>query len=133
MFVASAGRDIIDQIKFCADQGFTALEYNGLPGETPEMQTKIGETLAALEMQMGVFVAYASFDRPTFACPADDTTTEIIKAMNDAVEISQRVGAKWFTVVPGSIDQQYSDQQHSGASGTSTAARDWPKGSKPPT
>ncbi len=107
MFTASAGSDIIDQIKFCADQGFTALEYNGMPSETPEMQTKIGETLASLDMQMGVFVAYGSFDQPTFARPSDSSTEQIMRSMNDAVEISKRVGAKWFTVVPGSVDQQH--------------------------
>ena len=29
--------------------------------------------------------------------------------MRNAVTIAKRVGAKWFTVVPGSVDQQYSD------------------------
>ncbi len=56
MFKNSAGEDLIDQIKFMADQGFTAFEDNGMMGRTPEMQTKIGETLAKLDMTMGVFV-----------------------------------------------------------------------------
>jgi hydroxypyruvate isomerase len=107
MFKQSAGPDVIDQIKFCADQGFTAFEYNGLPTETPDMQEKIGKTLESLDMQMGVFVAYGSFDRPTFARPQEDTTAEILAAMREAVTIAKRVGAKWFTVVPGSVDQQY--------------------------
>jgi hydroxypyruvate isomerase len=110
MFKHSAGPDVMDQIKFCADQGFTALEYNGLPKETPEMQEKIGKTLDQLGMQMGVFVAYGSFDRPTFARPADDTTAEILTAIREAVTIAKRVNAKWFTVVPGSVDQQYDGQ-----------------------
>jgi len=107
MFRQLAGSDIIEQIKFCADQGFTAFEYNGLPNETPQMQEKIGQTLDSLDMQMGVFVAYGSFDRPTFARPQEDTTAEILQAMRDAVEIAKRVNAKWCTVVPGSVDQQY--------------------------
>ncbi|TWU60706.1 Hydroxypyruvate isomerase [Rubripirellula tenax] len=111
MFKVLAGNDVIDQIKFCADQGFTALEYNGLLTETPEMQTKIGETLAKLNMHMGVFVAYANFDKPTFTRPDDASTAEIMKAMNDAVEVAKRVGATWFTVVPGSIDQQHVDDK----------------------
>jgi hydroxypyruvate isomerase len=111
MFKHSAGDDVIDQIKFCADQGFTAFEYNGLPDETPEMQEQIGKTLASLGMQMGVFVAYGSFDRPTFTRPQEDTTAEILEAMRQAVSIAQRVGAKWFTVVPGSVDQQHAGQQ----------------------
>ena len=66
-FKASAGDDVIDQIKFAADQGFTGWEDNGLPERPPEMQEKIGKTLNDLGMKMGVFVAYASFDEPVFA------------------------------------------------------------------
>lgn len=111
MFKKSAGEDVLDQIKFCADQGFTAFEYNGLPKETPSMQEEIGKTLRDLNMQMGVFVAYGSFDRPTFARPAEDTTAEILTKMKEAVEVAQRVGAEWCTVVPGSVDQQHNDQE----------------------
>ncbi len=111
MFKQLAGDDVIDQIKFCADQGFTAFEYNGLPNETPEMQEKIGKTLQSLEMQMGVFVAYGSFDRPTFANPQEETTAEILTKMREAVEVAKRVNAKWCTVVPGSVDQQHSESE----------------------
>ena len=109
MFKASAGNDVIDQIKFAAAQGFTAFEFNGLPKETPDMQEKVGQTLRDLGMQMGVFVAYGSFDKPTFAKPDEASTAEIMQAMHDAVEIAKRVNAKWCTVVPGSVDQQSPD------------------------
>src|SRR5690606_27692883 len=56
MFKSHAGDDLIDQLNFMADTGFTALEDNGMMGRTPEMQTKIGETLAKRGMDMGVFV-----------------------------------------------------------------------------
>ncbi|MEL7496283.1 MAG: TIM barrel protein [Planctomycetota bacterium] len=105
-FKAMGGKDVIDQIKFCHDQGFTALEYNGLGKETVEMQTKIGKTLAELKLTMGVFVGYANFIEPTFADPQKDLTQAILESMKQAVEIAARVNAKWFTVVPGSIDQQ---------------------------
>lgn len=111
MFKESAGSDVIDQIKYCADQGFTAFEHNGLPSETPQMQEKIGSTLQSLNMQMGVFVAYGSFDRPTFAKPQNDTTAEILGKMREAVDIARRVNAKWCTVVPGSVDQQHSESE----------------------
>jgi hydroxypyruvate isomerase len=107
MFKQSAGGDVLDQIRFCADAGFTAFEYNGLPNETPDMQEKIGKLLDELDMQMGVFVAYASFDKPTFARPDEASTAEILQSMKDAVDIARRVGATWFTVVPGSVDQQH--------------------------
>lgn len=75
------------------------------------MQEEIGQTLDALNMQMGVFVAYGSFDRPTFARPEEATSAEIMTAMKDAVTVAKRVNAKWFTVVPGSVDQQHNNQQ----------------------
>lgn len=100
----SAGGDVIDEIKYCHDQGFTAFEYNGLPRESPEMQQKIGDTLEQLEMTMGVFVAYANFVEPTFARQGGKQE-EIVATMKKSVETAKRCNAKWMTVVPGSIDQ----------------------------
>ena len=34
-FKAHAGPDILDQIRFAHDQGFTAWEHNGMPKEEP--------------------------------------------------------------------------------------------------
>ena len=56
MFKNHAGNDEIDQLKFMYDMGFRSLEDNGLMGRTPELQNKIGETMAKLGMTMGVFV-----------------------------------------------------------------------------
>ena len=106
MFKKSAGDDVIDQIKFAADEGFTAWEDNGVASRSVEEQEKIGKTLDQLGMQMGVFVAYASFDEPSFTKPKQETTDEILRKMRNSVEVAARVNAKWFTVVPGSIDQQ---------------------------
>ncbi len=106
MFRASAGPDILDQIKFASARGFTAWEDNGLPGRPPELQEKIGQTLADCGMLMGVFVAYGSFDEPTFAVPNKAKQEEVLGRIQAGVEIAKRVGAKWMTVVPGSVDQQ---------------------------
>ena len=109
MFKASAGADVLDQIRFAADEGFTAWEDNGMPGRPAAEQERIGDLLEKLGMQMGVFVAYGSFDRPTFARPTDSDTAEIKRKLTDAVEIAKRCRAKWCTVVPGSVDQQHPD------------------------
>jgi hydroxypyruvate isomerase len=111
MFKASAGDQVIDQIKFAADQGFTGWEDNGLPGQPPAMQEKIGQTLSDLGMKMGVFVAYANFDEPVFATNDKAKHEEVLKKIRDAVNIAKRVGTQWFTVVPGSVDQQASSDQ----------------------
>lgn len=110
MFKASAGEDIIEQIKFAADQGFTAWEDNGLAKRPVELQAQIGQTLESLGMKMGVFVAYVSFDRPTFVRPDPESTEEILAQIRSAVEVAKRVNASHVTVVPGSVDQQYADQ-----------------------
>jgi hydroxypyruvate isomerase len=107
MFRAHAGPDLIEQIRFAAAQGFTAWEDNGLPGRTPQEQEKIGQTLADLGMKMGVFVAYGSFDEPIFVRADHPKREEFLERLKASVEIAKRVGAKWFTVVPGSVDGQH--------------------------
>ena len=104
-FRASFGSRILDEIRYCHDQGFTAIEFNGLPKQPVEMQEKIGKLLSELGMTMGVFVAYANFVEPTFANGSAEKKSEIIAAMKSSVDVAKRVNAKWMTVVPGSIDQ----------------------------
>ncbi len=110
MFRHSAGDDVLDQIKFSADQGFTAWEDNGLGKYSPDLQEQVGATLDRLGMTMGVFVAYGSFDRPTFAVKDEPTWEGVLAEIRKAVEVAKRVNAKWFTVVPGSVDQQVADE-----------------------
>ena len=109
MFKEHAGENALDQIKFAADQGFTAWEDNSLPSQSPEMQEKIGATLREYGMKMGVFVAYANFDAPTFARKHKATEDDVLAKIKAAVDIAKRVGAQWMTVVPGTIDQQVKD------------------------
>lgn len=104
-----AGADVLDQIRFAADQGFTAWEHNPLMKETPQTQEKIGQLLAEKKMQMGVFIAYSNFDRPVFTRQADAHQEEVLSAIKEAVEVAKRVNARWMTIVPGSIDQQNHD------------------------
>ena len=113
-FQATVGKDVIDQINYCNEKGFTAIEYNGIKKETPEKQTEIGETLAKHNMQMGVFVAYANFAKPTFANPKKDSTEDILKQIRESVEVAKRCNAKFMTVVPGSIDQPLNQKNNYG-------------------
>lgn len=106
MFKNSAGDDPIDQIKFMADQGFTAFEDNGMMGRTPEMQTKIGETLAKLDMTMGVFVVEKGGNMSnTFAAGKKEYVDIFLDGCRRAVDVAKRVNAKWMTVVPGSFER----------------------------
>ena len=105
MFKAHAGDDILDQIRFAHDQGFTAWEDNGLPNLEPALQEKVGKTLERLGMKMGVFVAYGDFSAPTFAVRDDTKWKEILGRIKDSIDVAKRCGAQCFTVVPGTIDQ----------------------------
>lgn len=104
MFEKSAGKDPIDQLKFMADNGFRALEDNGLPKRPVELQEKIGQELQRLNMEMGVFVAHGDFGAQSFVMNDPAIRQALVKDMHAAVEIAKRVNAKWCTVVLDAID-----------------------------
>lgn len=106
MFQASAGPSVIDQIKFAADQGFTAWEDNNIAKRPVAEQEEIGRTLAGRNMLMGVFTAYVSFDEPTFAVVNSAVQQEVLRQIRESLDVAKRCGARWCTVVPGSVDQQ---------------------------
>ena len=101
MFRHHAGNDPLDQLQFMADEGFVALEDNGMPGRDVELQQKIAAKMAQLGMEMGVFVAHADFRNVTFASREPSARERIQKDMQRAVEVAKRVNARWCTVVPG--------------------------------
>lgn len=102
MFKSHAGEDIVDQIQFSADQGFTGWEDNGAMGREPALQDKIGSALAKNGMKMGVFVSHADFKTNAFVSRTDREFQESMRAlMHKAVDSAKRLGAKWHTVVPG--------------------------------
>ena len=106
MFRHHAGNDPIDQIKFMADQGFRAFEDNGLMNRTPAMQEKIGNQLANLGMEMGVFVIDKGGNAANSFTTGDPEHTEIfVNACKEAVDVARRVNATWMTVVPGNYDR----------------------------
>lgn len=96
----------VDQLRFMADHGFTALEDNGMKGRGVEEQEKIARTMGELDMEMGVFVAHADFGSVTFASSKKDDRERILNDMRASVETAKRVNAKWCTVVPGRYDQR---------------------------
>ena len=107
MFKNLAGDDLIDQIKFMADQGFTAFEDNGMPRRDVATQEKIGETLEKLGMTMGVFVVPKGGNLAnTLAAGKKENVDIFLDGCRQSVEIAKRVNAKWMTVVPGSFERK---------------------------
>ncbi|MCA8957722.1 MAG: TIM barrel protein [Planctomycetes bacterium] len=98
-------KDPVDQIQFMADQGFRAMEDNGMARRPVPQQEKIAAALAKNNMTMGVFVATADFRKPTFASKDPKTVDKILQDMRNAVQVAKRVNAKWCTVVPGGFRQ----------------------------
>ncbi len=101
MFKHLGGKDPVDQLKFAADQGFTAWEDNGMKRRSPQEQERIGKAMEKLGITMGVFVATGTFKDVTFAGDNDSAREAVLQDIRDSVEVAKRVNAKWMTVVPG--------------------------------
>ena len=105
MFKNMAGEDLIDQIKFMADVGFTAMEDNGMKSRTRDVQEKIAAEMTRLDMKMGVFVAHSIFwTEPNLTNGNKELRSQFLKEIEESVEVAKRVNATWMTVVPGHVD-----------------------------
>ena len=108
MFEHHAGRDPVDQIKFMADEGFTAIEDNYMK-ERREVaeQNKIGKALVDLNMEMGVFVGgRVRSSEPTLTTGDKSILEEFLKGIRASVDVAKRVNATWMTVLPGHLDKR---------------------------
>jgi hydroxypyruvate isomerase len=105
MFRHSAGEDLLDQLQFMADAGFTAMEDNGMKGRELTMQEKIASKMANLGMEMGVFVAHTIYwSEPSLTSGKLDKLDQFLSEIKESVEVAKRVNARWMTVVPGFVD-----------------------------
>ena len=104
-FRQSAGSDPIDNLKFMADQGFSAMFDNGLIGKPKDVQEKIAAEMSRLDMMLGPFVLYADFPKKSFVTRDPEIRQMLIDRMKEGVECAKRVNAKWALVVPGAYDQ----------------------------
>ncbi len=106
MFKNHAGENFIDQIRFMHEQGFRAIEDNGLLGRPVEEQTRIGNELAKLGMTMGVFVVDGGDNwKVSLTTGKKEFLDVFIAACKKSVEAAKRVNAKWMTVVPGFFER----------------------------
>ena len=107
MFEASAGKDPIDQLKFMADQGFSAMFDNNLSQKPPELQEAIAKQCQQLGFAMGPFIACTEFSRPSLVLKDNKVRESAIAKIKAAIEVSKRTGNKMGIVVPG----KYADNQ----------------------
>ena len=112
LFEESAGKDPIDQLKFFADEGFSAMFDNDLNKKPVELQEKIAKQCQQLGLAMGPFIAYAEFGRQTLVLKDNSVRDAAVAKIKAAVEVSKRTGCKMGIVVPGryAVNQEWSYQ-----------------------
>ena len=105
MFKNTAGDNLIDQLNYIADQGFTAFEDNNLKKRSIKIQNEISKTMDKRGLEMGVFVAHTiHWKEPNLASGDKNKRKEFLDEIKSSVEVAKRINAKWMTVVPGHRD-----------------------------
>ena len=105
MFEKSAGKDLMSQLDFMADAGFSALEDNEMRNRDLSVQKQIAQRMEQLDMEMGVFVAHTIYwKEPNLTSGNAEWRKEFLDEIKNSVEVAKRVNAKWMTVVPGHLD-----------------------------
>jgi hydroxypyruvate isomerase len=111
MFEAHAGKNLVDQLKFIADQGFTAWFDNGLMGRPAAEQEALASESARLGLMIGPFVVYADFGVESFVTRDMSVRDMLAGRFRNAVETGKRTGCRWTLAVPGrfnlSLDWDY--------------------------
>ncbi|MFH0989440.1 MAG: TIM barrel protein [bacterium] len=105
MFEQLAGKNIIDQIKYIADQGFHAIFDNGLMNRPIADQEAIARETEHLKMIIGPFVAYADFSVKSFVTRDPAIREMLAGRLKTAIETSQRTNVKSALMVPGRFDE----------------------------
>ncbi len=104
LFERSAGPDIVEQIAFAAEAGFTAWEDNDMRGRSVAEQERIGAALAEHGMRMGVFVGHEiSWSEPGITSGDAALREKFLSEIEGSVEVAKRVDATWMTVVPDHV------------------------------
>jgi len=111
MFEAHAGKNAADQLKFMADQGFTAWFDNGLMGRPAAEQESLAKASSRLGMTIGPFVVYADFSVESFVTRDGAIRDMLTGRFKTAIETGKRTGCRWTLAVPGrfnlSLDWDY--------------------------
>lgn len=106
-FSGHVGKDIIDNIKFAADQGFTAMFDNGLGGKPVDLQNKIAAEINKNGMKLGPYVLYPNFQNSDLMVKKKETIDEFLKKVDEGKEVVKRTGCEGMLVVPGKVDQRW--------------------------
>src|SRR4029079_2992830 len=112
MFRHSAGKDLVDQLKFAADQGYSAWEDNEMKHRSVEDQERIAKAMTDLDMRMGVISALrGTWNNITFAGGDQDARDLVIKQMHDIVDVAKRTNTTLLCTVPGWTNPKLSREE----------------------
>jgi hydroxypyruvate isomerase len=103
-FEASAGKAAAGQLKFMADQGFTAWFDNGLMGRPAAEQEALAKESKRLGLTIGPFVVYADFAVESFVTRDAAIRDMLAARFRAAVETGKRTGCRWALAVPGRLN-----------------------------
>lgn len=104
---ANHAKDELDQLRFAADQGFTAWEDNGMKGRGTEFQEKAAKVMREVGIEMGVFVgAGIDWSNPTLTTGKKEHVEKFVADMRESVEVAKRLNTKVCTIVPGVEDRR---------------------------
>lgn len=102
MFRHHAGDDLVSQLEFASDEGFTAWEDNGMAGRSVEDQERIARAMERLGLMMGVFVMnMGTAWGPHFSRNNADDLARFLDEARKSIDVAKRVNATWMTVVLG--------------------------------
>jgi hydroxypyruvate isomerase len=104
-FKAHAGTDLAAQVRFAADEGFTAMFDNGLMNRPVPDQEIIVREIQKRDMKLGPFVLLADFNNKNFVTRDKDVRAMLLQKMRDGIETMKRTGVRQALVVPGRFDE----------------------------
>jgi hydroxypyruvate isomerase len=105
-FREHVGEDPIENLKFIADQGFTAFFDNGLMWKPAEMQEKIGNEAARLGLDIGPFIVYADHGAKYGVTNDLEVTKMLVGKTEEALNVQKRTGAKTGLITFGIYDEK---------------------------
>lgn len=108
LFAGAAGEDPLDQIQWAYDQGFRAWESTGLKGRSVEQQEAISQKIQDLGMEFGQFVGTVTFEKVTFAGKIKENRDEVIRDVQQSLEIAKRMNTRTVHIVLGLADPRLS-------------------------
>ena len=98
---------VVDELKFAADNGFTAMEDNRMKGRPVAEQEAIAKEMQRLGMTMGIFILNAQTGFKTGGSLTTGKPEErdaFLAEVKSSIEVAKRVNAKWLTSLVGMAD-----------------------------